>query len=102
MIEQKKELGEIISKDGDLLELSYNAVEHFGIGNQLGIMQEECAELIQAISKIKREIGHRENLLEELADVFIVWHQIAMSFGVKDIETKIVEKMIRLHSIIKN
>ena len=29
-------------------------VEHYGIGVQMGVAQEECAELIQAISKVRR------------------------------------------------
>lgn len=32
-------------------------VEHYGIPAQLDIMQEECAELIKACSKVKRTAG---------------------------------------------
>ena len=37
----------------------------------LTIAMEECAELIQAISKLRRGKGNYENLAEECADVLI-------------------------------
>lgn len=51
---------------------------------QLLIAQEECAELIQAISKVRRE-GERvgmANLIEEVADVRIMCAQLQMIFGI--------------------
>lgn len=51
-------------------------IEHYGVRNQLGIAMEECAELIQAISKMNRTNGDAEeymksklHLEEEIADV---------------------------------
>ena len=51
---------------------------------QLLIAQEECAELIQAISKLKRK-GERvgiANLIEEVADVRIMCAQIVEMYGI--------------------
>lgn len=48
---------------------------YYGITPQLGILQEECAELIQAISKHLRG-EPKDNMLEEIADVEIMIDQI--------------------------
>lgn len=52
---------------------------HYGSQMQMDVTQEECAELIQAISKVKREgitAKTYENLTEELADVEIMIEQM--------------------------
>ena len=54
-------------------------VEHYGIGVQMGVAQEECAELIQAISKVRRRGAEPEtlwHLSEEIADTLIVCLQM--------------------------
>ena len=57
--------------------------DHYGLESRLSILEEECAELIQAISKLRRAgdwppptpekrqayIAARTNLSEEMADV---------------------------------
>lgn len=47
----------------------------YGLNSQLDILQEECAELIQAISKYRRG-GSFALALEEMADVEIMLEQI--------------------------
>lgn len=52
-------------------------IEHYGVENQREILVEECAELIQAVSKCKRNgTVISDNLVEELADVSIMLEQI--------------------------
>lgn len=51
-----------------------NAIERYGAEAQEGIAQEECAELIQAISKKHR--GKPHNIAEEIADVEIMLDQL--------------------------
>ena len=60
--------------------------EHFGLESRMSILQEECAELIQAVSKLRRSmvagtetaddrsasIVARNNVAEEMADVQIL------------------------------
>lgn len=54
--------------------------DHYGLDSQLSILQEECAELIQAVSKYRR--GESNLLvLEELADVEIMVAQIRYLAG---------------------
>ena len=48
------------------------------------IAMEECAELIQAISKAKRGKLDRDNLAEEIADVLICTDWIQSIYGISD------------------
>lgn len=62
-------------------------VEHYGIEAQMGVAQEECAELIQAISKVRRrgaEPETTEHLTEEIADTLIVCLQMLAAFDLGD------------------
>ena len=59
---------------------------HYGKEPQMGVAQEECAELIQAISKIRRKgetVETLDNLVEEIADVSIMCAQLEELFGVR-------------------
>ncbi len=49
--------------------------DHYGLDEQLNMLQEECAELIQAVSKYKRkeQLG---DLYEEITDVKIMLQQV--------------------------
>ena len=69
-------------------------IEHYGMTSQLGIAMEECAELIQAISKMNRSAGFmpdsvkfceaKENLEEEMADVIVCINQLQKIFDISD------------------
>lgn len=66
--------------------------DHYGIDSQARILQEECAELIQAVSKIFRygvTSETYENLIEELADVSIMLEQ--MKYWLKDDLTGVID-----------
>ena len=50
---------------------------HYGMESQIDIMQEECAELVQAVSKYKRgKDNDFSHLIEEMADVSIMIEQV--------------------------
>lgn len=62
---------------------------HYGIESQKGILTEECAELIQAVSKLTRAEQSGKvfdkteamlNLVEEMADVTIMIEQILHAY----------------------
>lgn len=63
------------------------------------VAMEECAELIQAISKVKRygcSGNWRENLVEEMVDVTIILGEIATMFGIKESDfAKMMSKKIQ-------
>ena len=59
---------------------------HYGMEPQMGVTQEECAELIQAISKVRRKgetVETLDNLVEEIADVSIMCAKLEELFGVR-------------------
>ena len=62
------------------------SIEHYGKDLQSTVCMEECAELIQAISKMKRGKDNRNNLIEEMADVMICMEILKQVYGVSDSE----------------
>lgn len=74
--------------------------DHYGLDKQLDMLQEECAELIQAVSKYKRT--RITAIVEEMADVYIMLYQITYllnkevaSVDVEDFIAMWMEKKIR-------
>ena len=71
------------------------AIDTYGLESQLGLLQEECAELIQSVSKYRR--GRNHNISEEIADVTIMTEQIVHSMDLKpEVERIKAEKLERL------
>lgn len=62
------------------------SIEHYGSDLQTFVCMEECSELIQAISKMKRGKDNRDNLIEEMADVMICMDILKQVYGVSDNE----------------
>ena len=76
-------------------------IKENGVVLETVIAMEECAELIQAISKVKRygfAGEYRDNLIEEIADVSIVIREIMMMFEIPDddLENVIYGKIQRI------
>lgn len=72
-------------------ELIEKIIDKYGIQAQSNIVMEECAELIQAISKCLRSkdivpILVREHLIEEMADVSICLEQLKVMYSIDDYE----------------
>ena len=64
-------------------------IKAHGVSEETVIAMEECAELIQAISKVRRYgFGgqYKDNLIEELADVNIVIIELMMMFDISEDE----------------
>lgn len=74
-----------VPEDSSLQSKIHRIAEHYGKLPQMAIAQEECAELIQAISKVRRNgetASCLDDLAEELADVRIMCCQLAGLFGI--------------------
>ena len=84
-------------------ELQAKVVRAYGDEIQSTICMEECAELIQAISKMKRGKDYRDNLSEEIADVFIAINQLRVIYGITDDEINnwILKKQIRQENLLE-
>jgi NTP pyrophosphatase (non-canonical NTP hydrolase) len=72
-----------------------SAIRKWGINSQLGMLMEECAELIQATHKcvrkgsVNKEVW--DNLAEEMADVEIMIEQIKLGMDWHLLEPKVRE-----------
>ena len=85
--------------DEELLTIWWQSIDHYGTRLQSIVCMEECAELIQAISKKLREDTSSNDVLdEEMADVIICLHLLRMMYGITDkaIRDRVEAKTIRL------
>lgn len=83
--------------------------DYYGKDRELGLLQEECAELIQAISKYKRAFDHlnenfdntvknaEEAMIDEIADVEILIDRVKYLCNIddEDIENIMIKKCKR-------
>lgn len=78
-------------------EIIEESINHYGAENQSTVCMEECAELIQAISEMKRGKPNTLNLVEEIADVLICIEMLKQLCGIPDfkIDAMIKEKQER-------
>ena len=65
-------------------EIIIKSIQHYGQDNQSTVCMEECAELIQAISKTKRGKIDRNNMEEEIADVLICIEMLKLMYSLSD------------------
>lgn len=74
------------------------SIKHYGEEIQSTVCMEECAELIQAISKAKRGKLDKENMMEEIADVLICIEMLKQIYNISDysIENWIERKQERI------
>lgn len=62
-------------------------IEYHGDELETTVCMEECAELIQAVSKCKRYGCHNErkdNLIEEMADVLFILDELKLIYNISD------------------
>jgi NTP pyrophosphatase (non-canonical NTP hydrolase) len=81
------------SEDSRIIQIA----NHYGYTAQSDIIIEECAELTQAILKLRRawSDSRLENVKEELADVLIMARQLRVMLGAEDIDEIINQKLDR-------
>lgn len=79
------------------------AIDTYGKDMQLNVAVEEFSELIKEICKHKRGRDNRENIIEEMADCYIMLEQLAIIFDIKPEETsnEIRKKITRLEKRLK-
>ena len=71
----------ILIIDERIIAKSINA---YGDENQSTVCMEECAELVQAISKAKRGKLDKNNMTEEIADVLICIEMLKQLYSITD------------------
>lgn len=74
------------------------AVATWGVGPQIGMVIEECAELIAALNRYHRGRVERADVASEIADVLIMAHQARILFGVDLVDEALSVKTARLRA----
>lgn len=79
----------------DQPDIIKKAIDHYGSDAQLLMAVEEMSELTQALCKDFREIdGARENIVEEMADVYIMLAQLEIIFSARNDMHKIIDQKL--------
>jgi NTP pyrophosphatase (non-canonical NTP hydrolase) len=89
------EARKLLEDDASEEAIYKRALERFGAASQLAMAQEECAELIAAISHLRRR-NSIEELLGEIADVEIMLGQLRLMLGDAAIDARKKAKLERL------
>lgn len=84
-----------------MLEILKQAVDTFGRESQIEMAIEECAELIDALCKLRRGRVSPEAVITEIADVQIMIDQLTYIFGFDEVVAERTRKLLRLQKRIK-
>jgi NTP pyrophosphatase (non-canonical NTP hydrolase) len=83
-------------------ELYQQAMEEWGASSQLDMVVEECAELIKAIQKVRRNSGDWLPVVEEAVDVGLMLEQLKVIYPVKKIWDDLrLNKLERLERLLE-
>lgn len=89
--------------DKQKCEIYKAALEKYGVGAQIGMLTEECGELLSAINKFNRSRCSSDDVLTELADVSIMVEQLSLIYGgYEKFQIEKDKKLIRLLKRINN
>jgi NTP pyrophosphatase (non-canonical NTP hydrolase) len=86
-------------KDWKILE---KGLDLLGKERQRECAIEECAELIVGLQHDKRERASEDEVLEEVADVFIMMRQLSLELGEQKVAKKIKQKMKKYEAQLKD
>ncbi|MBU6287625.1 MAG: hypothetical protein KGS10_05630 [Chloroflexi bacterium] len=94
-------LTEAIHEHEDHMDTARDAIRTYGSASQYRIAIEECAELIVALSHHQRQRITLDEVIDEIADVYVVLMQLMVAFGPNRVERRANEKFERLRQRIK-
>lgn len=80
----------------DRINLYKKALRTWGEEAQVNMLDEELGELITAVARFKRGRATHQDVMTELADVFIMVEQIATMMSYDDFEKELDRKLVRL------
>lgn len=86
----------------ECLEIYNRAIKLWGEQSQIGMMMEECSELIKVLNKYARGKAKKEDVMEEVIDVQIVCMQMHNIFGGIYSQKIYNYKMDRLKKLIES
>ena len=77
-------------------EICRAAIGCFGIKSQVDVAHEELGELEVALYHFKRGKAEMNDVRTEIADVAIMTYQLALIFGIEEVQAEIDKKLERL------
>ena len=80
----------------EYIDICEEAISTYGVDNQKWMIIEEIGELLNAFGKDKRRRCVEDDIITELADVYIMIMQFAIYYGLNKFEDEVVFKMERL------
>lgn len=83
-------------------EVYKKALSEYGFWDQVEMVHEECAELINALCKLKRNRCEWSDVITEIADVMIMCEQMAFYFGKERVRAEKERKLQRLKEKLSN
>lgn len=84
-------------------ELTPKAIHRWGVKAQMVKTCEEMSELTQQLcKKVNGSPSTPEAMIDELADVLIMVKQMALCFGVKEVEARAQYKLDRLEKVLND
>lgn len=83
----------------DTRDIYQRAIDAFGEEHQIGKAIEECAEFIKAVA-MPVPVGEGDRVVDEIADVFIMMHQMRLMWGSRVVDERIAFKLKRLEQLI--
>lgn len=102
-IEKIRQLIYLTTTEDNIRKTVLEALNTFGVDHQVGVVQEECAELIVAISHMKRDReGAREELIREAGDVDLMLFTLRRIFGDSVIDEARNKAAHKLANIVQN
>lgn len=82
------------------MEIVERVAKHYEFTPQLDMMVEECAEMIVAINRYKRQSVSTEKLIEEFADIWILLKLMGVFLDESSIANVIDNKLRRIDRVI--
>lgn len=77
------------------------ALDEYGFDAQSSQAQEECRELDESLLFYHEHSYPESSVVTEIADVIIMCHQLALHFGIEEVNKEIEYKMGRLNDRIE-
>lgn len=88
-----------LTENEEIRALLKAAVDHWGASAQILVLAEECSELSAAATRIVTRKGTRDDLLGEMADVYLMLSQMVYSLGEGSrFDHVVFEKVLKLIS----
>lgn len=87
---------------GNVIKVCKTAIDHYGETHQKVKAMEELSELSTVIARdINDDHSSREEIIDELADVYIMTQQLAIMYGEGHVIKRVYEKADRLVSLME-